>query len=519
MKNKVASLLISALIVCSCTGGPMRDLKRAEQAFESNVTEAGWILDNINPDRLHGRKAALYGMLRTRTDYVLGKAIASDSLARIATDFWGSRHKGKYTSLSWQCLGYAYSSMNRDAEAIYALMKARDLSKDTLSFDLAAIGSLLGKHFLKRGLFDEAAEAFSESRHMYNELGDCRLASFAEYSLGKVYLEQKDYYAAKDIIEKMLDDRCLERNYRNTCNLYMAHIINGISGKNAGHEELAYVNEFLKNAGSNEDLASGYAMKGIALYYLQENDSAFSYLEHAHRLSNDLTTKIFAIKGLEGVAIRMKRYQEAWNAEILIREYQDELDDMSNESEITQIRLQYNDEIQEHKYRSRISKIILLSVLILIILIAVVTFIIIQRDRQREAYYLKMHDDFIKKQLEEKAETVENRLVSACESFRSGIAFNMINDVVMEHRSFKQDERDVILHDINLYFSSQIVGLREGSGKLGQQDIMLLFCNVLGLDQEVTADIMCTSRSNLRSIKSRLKSKISAENFSLYFKE
>ena len=65
--------------------------------------------------------------------------------------------------------------------------------------------------------------------------------------------------------------------------------------------------------------------------------------------------------------------------------------------------------------------------------------IIIQRDRQREAYYLKMHDD--------------------------------------------------------------------------------LFCNVLGIDQEVTADIMCTSRSNLRSMKSRLKSKISAEAFSLYFKE
>ena len=97
-------------------------------------------------------------------------------------------------------------------------------------------------------------------------------------------------------------------------------------------------------------------------------------------------------------------------------------------------------------------------------------------------------------------------------------AFNLINDVAMEHRSFKPNERDVITHDINLYFSSQIASLRD-EAKLGQQDIMLMFCNILGIDQELTADIMCTSRSNMRSIKSRLKSKVSPETFSLYFKE
>ena len=519
MKKQFLLICIWALFLCSCAGESMKELRLAEQVFDSNVTEAGLILDNINPDKLRGKQAALYGMLRTRADYVLGKSIGSDSIALIATGYWGGRHKGKYTSLSWQSLGYAYSSMNRDADAIYALMKARDLSKDTLSFDLASVESLLGKHFLHRGLYDEAAQAFSESYRMYNKLGDCRLASFSEFCLGRVCLERKDYYAAKDIIERMLVDRCLERQYRNACNLYMAHIINGIDGKNAGQEELAYVNAFLKNAANNEDVASGYAMKGIALYYLQENDSAFAYLERAHQLSNDLSTKIFAIKGLEGVAIRMKRFQEAWNAEILNREYQKELDEKSNESEITQIRLQYNDEIQEHKYRSRISRLIMLSVLLLIVLSAVVILVNIQRDRKREAYYLKLHDEFIKQQIDDKAEMVENRLASACESFRSGIAFHMINDVAMQRRSFKPDERDVISHDVNLYFSNQIAEHRLEGGKLGHQDIMLIFCTVLGIDQDVVADIMCTSRSNMRSIKSRLKSKISAESFSLYFKE
>ena len=79
--------------------------------------------------------------------------------------------------------------------------------------------------------------------------------------------------------------------------------------------------------------------------------------------------------------------------------------------------------------------------------------------------------------------------------------------------------RDVVVHDINLYFASAIAALRSEAGKLGQQDINLIFCTLLGFDADLTADFMCTSRSNMRSIKSRLKSKISADTFSLYFKE
>ena len=89
----------------------------------------------------------------------------------------------------------------------------------------------------------------------------------------------------------------------------------------------------------------------------------------------------------------------------------------------------------------------------------------------------------------------------------------------MEHRSFRMEERDLVTHDINLYFGDMIGALRAECVKVGQNEINLLFLTALGLNQDLIADIMCTSRSNMRSIKSRLKSKISAESFSLYFKE
>ena len=517
--KKTTLLICIILVFCSCVGSTRKDLKRAEQIFEYDVLEAGSILDSINPARLHGRQAALYGLLRTRVDYVTGKEIVSDSLARIATDYWGSRRKGHYTSLSWMSLGCAYSSMDRDAEAIYALVKAKDLFKDTVSYDYADANSLLGKHFLRRKLYDEAESSFLNCKNLYHNLGDCYQESLAEFNYGKVLFEKRNYAAAREIMLKMLKDGCIDDVHRNTCNLYLAHIVNGLYGKEAGLEELEYVNEFLSKCYDTEDFAAGYAMKGIALYYLKDNDSSFIYLERAHRLSNDLPTKIFAVKGLEGVATQMRRYQEAWNAEILNREYQEKLNALSNESEITQIRLQYNDEIQEHKFRSKVSRVVLISILFILIVIALVIIYSIQRDRNREAYYLGKYEEQIKKQIEEKTNSEDNRLTEACNAFRPGIAFNLINDVALQKRSFKQEERDVVVHDINLYFATPIATLRAEAGKLGQQDINLIFCTILGIDQDLVADFMCTSRSNLRSIKSRLKSKISAESFSLYFKE
>lgn len=517
--KKIAFLILSTITLLACTGSGMEELRRAEHVLDSNPVETGRILDSINPATLRGKGAALYSMLRTYSDYVTGQDIESDSLARIATDYWGSHRKGYYQSMSWLSLGMAYSRMDKDPEAIYSLLKAKTLMVDTLSAKYALANSLLGRHYSRRGLYDEAVSVYTDSRSLYDRLGECRESSLSYYNIGTAFFGKRDYEKVLAIMTELLSDQCLDDVNRNSCLLYLAHCLNGLYDKEKAAEELNLANAYISNCRTVEAAAPGYAMKGIALYYLGKSDSAFICLEKAHQYSDDLSTKILAVKGLEEVASHMRRYQAAWNAEILNKQYQEEMNERSSQSEITQIRLQHNDEIQAHKLKSKIIRIVLYCILVVIIIGATLIIVNIQRDRRREAYYLAKYDDFIKKQVEEKTNSAGNRLADACDSFRSGIAFNLINDVAMEHRSFKPNERDVVTHDINLYFSSQIASLRDEAGKLGQQDIMLIFCNILGIDQEITADIMCTSRSNMRSIKSRLRSKISAETFSLYFKD
>jgi len=429
-------------------------------------------------------------------------------------------HSKRYRiAMGWYEVGKSYSVMHRDPEAIYALLKARELFTDTLSTEYVSALDLLGKHYNNRGLYDDAIGTYSVIRRLYDQRGDRAMVAATDYNIGVAYFGKRDYSVSKSIFENLSGNFDLDAESRNSCYLYLAHIENGLYGKDAGEREIELVNIYLSGCSDEESKVPGYALKGIALYYLHQNDSAFVYLEKAHRLSDDLNIKILAIKGLEWVATQMKQYQAAWNAEILNKQYQEELNKRSNQSEITQIQLQHNDEMQNQRLRTRVARVIWISVSFIILIIAVVIIYIIQRDRRREAYYIKKYEDLIRKQIDEKASSDDNRLMEACSAFRTGIAFNLVNDVALQKRSFKQEERDVVVHDINIYFATPIAELRAEAGKLSQQDINLIFCTLIGFDQELIADIMCTSRSNMRSIKSRLKSKISAETFALYFKE
>lgn len=444
---------------------------------------------------------------------------AGINLDSINSEFRNGHNKRYRLAMGWYELGKTYSGMERDPEAIYALLKARELFTDTLSWEYVSTLDMLGRHYNNRGLYDDAIKTFSSCIKLYGMMGNVNMVSMADYNMGVAYFGKKEYARSQAVFEHLLDDMSLDAEKRNLCYLYLAYIENDLYNKEAAEREQELAEKYLAGCSTESAKAPGYAIKGIALYYQHENDSAFVYLEKAHRLSDDLGTKILAITGLEWVATQMRQYQAAWNAEILNKQYQEELNKMNNQSEITQIQLQHNDEIQYQRFRSRVSRVIWISISLIILIIAAVIIFNIQRDRKREAYYIKKYDDLIQKQIEERSNSEGNRLMEACEAFRTGIAFNLVNDVALQKRSFRQEERDVVIHDINLYFANPIAALRAEAGKLGQQDINFIFCTLLGFDQDLTADIMCTSRSNMRSIKSRLKSKISADTFSLYFKE
>ena len=111
----ITALLITlALIVSmvSCAPPAERDrLRRAEALMESDAKAASAALDSIRPTALRGEARARYALLRTQADYKNYVPLTTDSLALIATEYYGLPHNKDYhAAMAWYCLGTCYSS-------------------------------------------------------------------------------------------------------------------------------------------------------------------------------------------------------------------------------------------------------------------------------------------------------------------------------------------------------------------------------------------------------------------------
>ena len=524
MRYCVKILAISALLLsmAGCGRTSMKELGRAETVLENDPDSASVLLDGINCSQLRGKRAAMYGILRSIADYKTERPVGSDSLARLGTDRFG-RRKGHWASLSWYALGCVSSRLEKDPDAIYALLKARDLSKDTLSERYASTLQLLGHHYIRRGMYDEALKSFTRCRPLFERLEDSAAVSFCRFKTALAYSGKGDYTTAGNMFRELLRNPYLDAESRNDCYLYLAQALNMSQGdvvdKDAAAIELSLADRYIAGCADEEKAAAGYTMKGIALYYLQQTDSAFHYLSRSLAATNDMEITSLNYKALSKVASRWGEYRIYYNDMEMYVMYQDSINRRMSRQDVADVRLKHNDEMQQLRMKTRSLGILLSSGLVAIAAIAATIIIYIQRDRRRQAYYVKQHDEFIRKQNSERYDTANSQLESLCSRFRSGTAYSLINDVGMEHRSFRMEERDLVAHDINLYFGDMIGALRTECARIGQNEINLMFLTALGFNQDLIADIMCTSRSNLRSIKSRLKSKISAESFSLYFRE
>ena len=259
--RKFGLILTVLFILAGCGRTEMNRLKSIEKILDNNPAEACARLDSIDYEDLKGKSLALYSILRTQADYYCSRPVLSDSLARVSTDY-----------------------MKKDPEAIYALLKARELFTDTLSFKYVGALDLLGRHYNNRGLYNDAISAYRDCRRLYEKRNDRRMVSLTDYYIGVSYFGNKDDGRAKDIFERLLTDRYLDSSNRNSCYLYLSHIENGQHGKEGGQRELELADMYLSGCRTEESRVPGYAIKGIALYYLHENDSAFVYLEKAHRL-------------------------------------------------------------------------------------------------------------------------------------------------------------------------------------------------------------------------------------------
>lgn len=513
--------IICLLLLTGCTQREyMKALKAVDSIIDVDNRTAGVLLDSMDKSRMKGKSAAYYAILKNQVDFRCRIPIESDSLAMVAVNHFGRRHTHN-AAMSWQSLGCAYTSMKRVPSSINALLKSLELFPDTTDIQYARTRLMLGGNYIDRGVYSEAVKVLSLARDGLEKHDDSEGVALADYKTALAYQGLKRFDISGPMFKALIGNSSLDAESRNGCSLQLAHInnLNSPNDESSAYEAIRYADAYIAGCESDSAKAIGFTEKAVAYYYLQENDSAFSCLQKSFRMTVDPNTTSLNYYYMSAVAVRLELMRQALQYMRLYSQQERKIESMNNRDEITQMRLQHTEEIQSQKTRALIGRVVLIAVIVLILIVAALIIVSIQRERRREAYYMQMHDEFIRKQTREKEESAENGLQELCRHFRTGTAYSLIQDLQLQHRGMKSEERDVVIHDLNLYFADMIADLKAESGKLNQQEICLMFCTALGFDQDLIADIICTSRSNLRSIKSRLKAKIQQASFARFFGE
>lgn len=151
-----------ALLLVSCHQEKSDRLQTAEALLETSPREALALLDSLSGEQLSANsEQILYAILRTQAEYKCFVPLTSDSLIRVATDYYGRpRRPHYYAAMAWYSLGCVYADQGNDIGAVEAFLTARTLFPDTTSRYYALCCQQLGHHYANRGMFDEALAAY-----------------------------------------------------------------------------------------------------------------------------------------------------------------------------------------------------------------------------------------------------------------------------------------------------------------------------------------------------------------------
>jgi tetratricopeptide (TPR) repeat protein len=295
----VLLLLLVVLLLASCTrhSAVWPQLLEAEQLLETDFNAAGAMLDSLDATSLEGEEAALYAILKTQADYKRYLPLTSDSLTRLATDYYGTPlRKNYHAAMAWYSLGCYYSEQKDNAGAIESYLHAKDLYPDTLVRYYALCEQNLGKHYYIHQMHDLSVPMLLLYKQHPATMTDSSMMADADYLLGIAYTRKRSFREAEQSFHAALDNPYIKENVRRDIYFYLAKIL--FYDEQSYGASLAFVDKNISMAKDGEGTGASWLLKGEILSSTNQLDSAYICYHRAIDLSHDLYTLCQAYKQL-----------------------------------------------------------------------------------------------------------------------------------------------------------------------------------------------------------------------------
>lgn len=519
--NLVSGLfLILFLSACHGRGNETTLLHRAESLMQESPDSALSILMSIpHPEKLYGSNRADYALFLTHAKIKLRLHHSSDSLIRIAVDYYDKRWNDERKMQAYYYRGCVYRSMRCMDLAVKDFLHAiKVIPKESEFLYLGAIYEQLAGCYEDQNLYEDAMRAYHEAHKVYINQENNDGLFYALKGLGYIYMLQHQldsaliyYQKALEMSEIIGDDYCKSIVLSELGGLY--------NEKGDFPKAVEHISASIVSAPVGTDLFSEYLRKGSILRNIHQTDSARYYLN----LSKS-SPYIFNRGGSYGELYKLEKEERNYPAAIAAVDsfiyYLDSIYDTTKIAETARLVDQYEIELYRQKLAGRY-KIEVLSLLLLFIVGGVIYQWIEKRQRNKylelQNQLMKSRTDVLSDDFDDKnnadsgfREMLKPKIELCLQIFYSTDTYKKLHSIErgMGTVTLNATEGQSICNGIYEVFGDVMLSLRIQYANLTKEDILYCVFWLLGYSKQTI--LLCTRASEgaYKSRKSRIKEKL-----------
>ena len=355
----VITMLLMAILTClsACTPEKNRtallpELQQAEAVMYERPDSALHLLQEMQiPASSDKLQKATWALLMTQARYK-NDIKQSDSLINIAYNYFIDKKNAQRKAMAVYYKGIIYHENHQDKEALELFLEAAKAVEQTKDYKLGyLIHSDIGMIYAYRKLNDYAMQYF-EKAQQYAKCSDYK------YYLAYSYILIARVHAVKGNYKTAIE------YYNEAIKIGKAHELTKVAGyamseiqtlfSYAGNHQKAL--QYAKEALQIEKTDQGILGLGDAYRYLNQNDSAYFYLNQASQ-SNNIRTARSAYQALYYLFEREKDYKKAVEYSNKLWQCQDSISKMEHSRALVEMQEKYNQQkVINEKNRLQIEK-------------------------------------------------------------------------------------------------------------------------------------------------------------------
>ncbi|MBR3022174.1 MAG: hypothetical protein IKH59_07410 [Bacteroidaceae bacterium] len=560
-------LLMLAGSLTSCRDAGVRDaLQRAEALMEIDPHAARAVLDSLNPnvdcqtsdsqtaDECLGKGSrakvlsdslqsvslksfsrkdfADWAWLKVQTDYKCDIPLTTDSLARIATEYYGTpRHKNYHSAMAWYTLGCAYKEMDDDVNGTDAFLKAKSLFPDTLIRYYALTETNLGIHHLNRHMDCEAANEFRSAKQNLIRLGDSTAVAFLDLSLARCCLHKENYASAREWLERVLHNPHASRYVFTIAHYEMAKVeIYFTKDYAKAHEYLDYN---IQHTVNKKELPGTYCLKAMTFEKQASFDSAWHYHHRSLDCWSNYSTSALNYRQMAILAPQLGKADSIADYVRRYHTYIDSLYIISNQQTIRQVENDHRVEMEQQRLKEQHRRLLFGGIAVLVVLcLSLFTLYLLYRNRNnRKTLALQQairQNNVALMNLTVPSEEEKDGTAVSAQTLTNPEAYvrlfrlgrQLLNPEIMEEIkklnivSGGEEADRIRMHyadALDQSFVELMMLLRLAVPSLNKRELHYIISRMLGLDDKDIRTIQKTEDSTFRSQKMRFRQKFPAE--------